>query len=333
MRFVVYGAGAVGGVVGALLHRAGHEVVLIARGEHLAALQQDGLRLETPDGARVEQIRAVGSPAGVEWRADDVVLLAVKSDATVEAVASLAAVAPAGIALVCLQNGVANEPTALRWFQRVFGVCVMAPTAHLAPGVVESDSSPTPAILDLGLYPQGVDATTEAVAGAFVAAGMVSEPRSQIMAWKYRKLILNLGNAVQAVCRPGDGVDELRALIRGEGEAVLAAAGIDAVSAEEDRVRRGDILQVRARSGGSSWQSLERRTGSIETDYLNGEIVWLGRRCDVETPANELIRREATRLAAQRGGPGAVDAFDLLDHLRGKARRGPHADLGHHAQR
>jgi 2-dehydropantoate 2-reductase len=322
MRFVVYGSGAVGGVVGALLHQAGQEVVLIARGDHLEAIQRNGLRFETPDGASVQQIPAVASPAAVDWRSDDVVLLAVKSDATGDAVSSLAAVAPAGIALICLQNGVANEPAALRWFERVYGCCVMAPTGHLEPGVVEANCSPTPAILDIGRYPAGVDTTAEAVAAAFVAAGIVSQPRPDIMRWKYRKLLMNLANAVQAVCTRTDGFDELREVILLEGEAALAAADIEPVSGVEDAERRGDILQGkeipgRPRSGGSSWQSLERRTGAIETDYLNGEIVLLGRRYDVATPANELIRREATRLAAERSGPGSVDPRDLLDRLDG----------------
>jgi len=320
MRFVVYGAGAVGGVVGALLHRAGHEVVLIARGDHLAAIQADGLRLETPTGATVQPIPAVAFPVDLDWRTDDVVLLAVKSDATLDAVSSLAAAAPAGIALVCLQNGVANEPTALRWFEHVYGVCVMAPTGHLQPGVVEAKCSPTAAILDIGRYPAGVDATAEMVAAAFVAAGIVSLPRPDIMRWKYRKLMMNLANAVQAVCARTDGFDELRHAIVTEGEAALAAAGIEPVSEATDTERRGDILRGRQRpgrprSGGSSWQSLERRTGSIETDYLNGEIVWLGRRYGVATPANELIRREARRLATERSGPGAVDPRDLLARL------------------
>ena len=253
------------------------------------------------------------------------VLLSVKSNATVEAVASLAAVAPASAALVCLQNGVANEPTALRWFGRVYGVCVMAPTSHLEPGVVAANCSPTAAILDIGCYPSGVDATTEAVAAALVAAGIVSQPRRDIMRWKYRKLMMNLANAVQAVCSRSDGFDELRDLIRVEGETALAAAGIEAVSETEDADRRGDILQSkeipgRPRSGGSTWQSLERRTGAIEADYLNGEVVWLGRRYDVETPANELIRREAARLAVQRSAPGTVDPRDLLQRLSDTTR-------------
>ena len=320
MRFVVFGAGAVGGVLGGLLHCAGLDVVLIARGEHLTAIQRGGLRLETPSGASVQHVPAVAAPADVDWRPGDVALLAVKSDATVGALSTLALAAPATTPLVCVQNGVANEPTALRWFEQVYGVCVMAPTVHLEPGVVGAHSSPTPAILDIGRYPTGLDATAKAVASAFTAAGIVSQPRPDIMAWKYRKLLMNLRNAVYAVCSRGDGFDEFGDLIRLEGEAALAAAGIEPVSEADDRERRGDILRAKQtqgqpRTGGSTWQSLERRTGAIETDYLNGEIVWLGRRYGVATPANELIRRVATRCAAERTGPGRVDPGSLLAKL------------------
>ncbi len=148
----------------------------------------------------------------------------------------------------------------------------------------------------------------------------MSVPRPDIMRWKYRKLMMNLGNAVQAVCGHSDGADKLLDLIRVEGEYALAAAGIEPVSEAVDCERRADILHIkeipgRPRGGGSSWQSLQRRTGAIEADYLNGEIVWIGRRYDVATPANELIRREANRLAAQRSGPGSVDPQELLDRL------------------
>ena len=70
--------------------------------------------------------------------------------------------------------------------------------------------------------------------------------------------------------------------VRAEGEACLRAAGIDFASSDEDKERRADRMHVQPvngefRGGGSSWQSLARGTRSIETDYLNGEIVMLGR--------------------------------------------------------
>ena len=96
MRFVVYGAGAIGSVVGARLHQAGHEVVLIARGRHLDALRDRGLRIEDPDREATVKVEAVGRPADARIEGGDVVLLAVKSQQTAGALQDLRAAAPGG---------------------------------------------------------------------------------------------------------------------------------------------------------------------------------------------------------------------------------------------
>lgn len=323
MRFVVVGAGAVGGVVGGLLHVAGFEVTLVARGAHLAAIKESGLRLRTIDGEQSLPIPAVGSVAEVDWTpsGDIVVLLAVKSDATAVLLAELALVAPPTAAIVCLQNGVANEPTALRWFQRVYGICVMAPTTHTEPGVVAANCGPVAAVLDIGSYPatSEADPGAAAIAGALEKAGMISQARADIMPWKYRKLISNLGNAVDAACGRGDASSELVRRTRAEGEAVLAAAGVTVISADDDAARREGLLQPYgppgSRGGGSTWQSLRRGTGAVETDYLNGEIVQLARRIGADAPANDLLQRVMARLAADQAEPGSVDAAELLASL------------------
>ena len=63
MRWIVYGAGAVGGVLGGLLHEAGEDVVLVARGPHLAALRRDGLTLASPAGTRTIDVPAAADAA------------------------------------------------------------------------------------------------------------------------------------------------------------------------------------------------------------------------------------------------------------------------------
>ena len=159
MRFVVYGAGAIGGVVGGRLAEAGHEVVLIARGTHHDAIRDDGLRLITPDAEpRTLSIPVAPHPAGIDFRADDVVLLAMKSQHTGKALRDLAETAPPTVTVVAVQNGIANEPAALRLFEDVYGVCVVCPALHLEPGVVEAHATPLTGILDIGRYPNGVDA-------------------------------------------------------------------------------------------------------------------------------------------------------------------------------
>lgn len=86
MRYIIVGAGAVGGAVGGRLAEAGHQVVLVARGAQYTALRDDGLSLITPDGTHVHRIPVADGPAAVELEAQDVLVLAVK---TQDAVAAL----------------------------------------------------------------------------------------------------------------------------------------------------------------------------------------------------------------------------------------------------
>ena len=109
MRFIIYGAGAVGGVIGGRLFQADHSVTLIARGDHLRALQDRGLTLAAPSGTATLPIPAVGDPGDAELKAGDVVVLAMKGQHTQVALDDLRRAAPPGVAVVCAQNGVEND--------------------------------------------------------------------------------------------------------------------------------------------------------------------------------------------------------------------------------
>ena len=205
MRFIVYGAGAIGGVVGARLAQAGRDVALVARGAHLEAIRSNGLSVEDPDGAERCELRAAATVAELRPSTDDVVLLAMKAQDTEAALLSLAPVAPPELAVACFQNGVENERAAARFFANVYGVCVMCPAEHVEPGVVVAQSSPTTGLLDLGRYPTGTDSVADEIAAAFRDATYAAEAREDVMRWKYRKLLMNLGNAVEAICARGSG--------------------------------------------------------------------------------------------------------------------------------
>jgi 2-dehydropantoate 2-reductase len=307
--------------MGARLFQHGHDVVVVARGSHYVALAGEGLRLETPDEAVTLRIPTVDSLDGLTFTEDDVVLLAVKSQDTKDALFQLASLAPAAMSVVCAQNGVENERQALRHFGNVYGMCVMMPATHLTPGVVSVYSSPITGLLDLGRWPVGVDERAGQIAAALNSSTFDSVAREDIVRWKWGKLMMNLGNAVEAVCGRGARGGLLAELVREEGVAVLSAAGIDYVEHEEDARRRGDLLSDQpaagtVRGGGSTWQSLTRGTGSIETDYLSGEIVLQGRLVGVATPANELLQRLANELARDRRPPGTVSEDDVLAMLR-----------------
>jgi 2-dehydropantoate 2-reductase len=293
VRYVVYGVGAVGGVVAGHLHRTGHDVTMVARGAHLAAIRARGLTLDTYEATYAVDAPATDSAAGVGWTDGPVVLLAVKSHQTEDALADLAEHAPRGTAVACVQNGVANEPATLRRFARAYGVTVMLPSSHLEPGTVVQKCHPVPGILDVGRYPSGTDEVTETVAADLRAAGFESVPRPDIMAWKYRKLVTNSVGDVGTVLP--DEADELKPLVRAECEAVLAAAAVPLVTEAADDERRGDTLALRPDGKGpnSLGQSLVRGTSGLEVDYRAGEIVLLGRLHGVPTPANERVQRAA----------------------------------------
>lgn len=224
---MILGVGAVGGVLAAQLRRAGHDVIAIARGPHLTAIGRNGLNFATPGGVEQIALPAVGSPAEVRFAEGDIAVLAVKSQDTDAALRDLAEAAPPTLPIVCLQNGVANEPAALRWFETVYGAVVMVTATFLNPGVVAAHSTPTTGILDIGRWPAGSDATAHQLAIAFNSATFDARPLADIARWKYAKLLANLSNAVDAICGPQHRGSRLSQLARQEGQRCLAAGGID----------------------------------------------------------------------------------------------------------
>jgi 2-dehydropantoate 2-reductase len=322
MRYVIIGAGAVGGTIGVRLGEAGCDVTLVARGAHLATLRERGLTLRTPDGTVTSRLPAIAGPGEHPLPADTVLVLTVKSQDTEAALASWvdAPVEGGGTAgerlpIVLAQNGVANERAALRLFARVHPVCVWLPATHLEPGVVTANGHPHPGMLHLGRYPSGSDDTSHAIAADLTAAGFVAPVRDDVLRWKYGKLLANLGNGLQALLG-ADVPEPLAARVRAEGEAALAAAGIAHTSRAEEAAERGDRVRHRPvdgeeRSGSSTWQSLARGTGSTEADHLNGEIVLLGRLHGVPTPANAAVQVAVRRAVRERIPAGGFPLAEL----------------------
>jgi 2-dehydropantoate 2-reductase len=321
MRYIVIGAGAVGGTIGARLHQSGCDVLLVARGAHYEALRERGLRLITPDSDQVLDIPATDRP--VPPRDDDVLVLATKSQDTVAALDPW----PRHLPVVCAQNGVANERTVLRRFARVYGMCVWLPALHTEPGVVAAYGWPHSGMLHVGCYPGGTDETAKQIAADLARSHFVALTTPEVMRWKHGKLLSNLGNAVEALCGHASGAETVLAHARAEGTAVLEEAGIPYSTPQEERELRGDKVEMRAirgraRDGGSSWQSLARGSGSIEADYLNGEIVLLGRELGLPTPVNEVLQAEANRFARERRQPGSMSVEELTRLIDARSAAG-----------
>lgn len=324
MRYIIVGAGAVGATIGGRLYESGHEVVLVARGAHLEALRERGLTLRTPDGTSQLPVPVAAGPDELALGEGDVLVLAVKTQDTQAALDAWAPVADR-LPLICAQNGVANERMALRRFHEVYGMCVWLPSTHLEPGEVVAPCGPLTGILHLGRYPHGTDDLARAVSADLEKSSFGAPVVPDVMRWKYAKLLSNLGNAVEALC--GGGWDDTAAGLldraRAEGAAVLDAAGIPYASVEEQAAVRGDRVSLRevdgvARGGGSSWQSLTRGTGNVEADWLNGEIVLLGRLHGVPAPVNETLRRLTNRAARDHRAPGSLTSEQVAAAVEGR---------------
>ena len=331
-RYVVVGAGAVGGALGGRLVHAGRATVLVARGEHLRALQTAGLRLRTPDEDLTLPVRAVGGPEELTLGADDVLVMATKTQQVRAALAAWAdapvhhdgrEVGTAGERLPVLTalNGVASETMALRYFQRVYGVCVWMPAVHLVPGEVILRSTPRSGVLHVGRVPAGEDVTDgrllDQVEADWTAANYDVPRPADVMAWKYRKLISNLGNVFQALLGGGVDVGPLVARADAEARTVLDGAGIAYTSDEDESAARAagftmhPVPGVPADVGGSTWQSLQRATGNVETDYLNGEIALIAHQTGQSAPVNTRLASLARRAAATGQRPGELGVDEL----------------------
>jgi 2-dehydropantoate 2-reductase len=316
MRIVIYGIGAVGGTIAAALVDAGTDVIGIARGGMLEALRSGPISLRHPGGELVAPVPVVAHPDEIAFRPDDLICLTMKSQDTLDALHALREAGVRNQPIFCLQNGIANEPTALRLFPNVHGVTVMMPATYTVPGVVVCHGTPKLGLFDIGRFPSGSDAADHALAEAFDAAGMAGYVHDDVMSSKRGKLLLNLGNALEASLGRGADRGDWPDLVRTEAESVLRGAGLSWDEVGMDAPRRKELMQMgdvpgEARFGGSTSQSLVRGTGRVETDYLNGEIAWLARMNGTEAPRNAFLADIMAALAASGGKTGMLSLGDL----------------------
>lgn len=323
MRVVVIGAGAIGAPIAAQLFEREHPVVLVARGANYEAIATNGLTIATPDRTRRSRVDVVNGISSLRFEQGDVALLCVKSQDTASVLEALEGVAPSALAVFCAQNGVANERLVSRRFTNTYGVCVMSPASYLEPGRVEVFSSPVLGVLDVGRWPTGVDDTAHELSRLLDDAGFASIATEEIETLKWGKLLANVLNALEVLCGPSAMRDELADRVRDEAVACLTAHGVDVARATSLAQERSKLVHYHTigsirRVGSSSWQSVLRGTGKVETDFLNGEIVALGRRHDIDTPVNELLQRRANEMARDGRPPGSVPITELRDELNAR---------------
>ena len=332
-RYVFIGAGAIGSMIGGLLADQHSEVLLVARGEHAQTMINSGLTLRCPDTTLTVQPPTITSPENVQLRSDDVLVLSTKTQQAEAAITQWADVqvydgdtvvgrAADQLPILTALNGVASEEIALRYFDRVFGVCVWAPAVMINPGEVFVRAAPQRGTFHIGRYPQSAEsdhdhALLAAVAEDWGRAGCLVRTPPDVMPWKYRKLISNLGNAVMALLGDTADADDIKRAVDGEARDVLREAGIAVTSDTDESAARaaGSAIQPvpgePEQLGGSTWQSLVRGTGSVETDYLNGEIALIARRLGRTAPLNARLAALARDAARSGTRPGSITTDQL----------------------
>ena len=340
MRYIIVGTGAIGGTIGGRLAEHGVPVVWVARGEHGRVLAERGLTLRTPSGAVQVRAPVWTGPTAALLHPDDVIVVATKTQHVAAALApwsDLPVPCPEGprragevLPVVLATNGVHAERVALRYFRRVWGMCVWAPAAHLVPGEVVSRFAPSSGVFHVGRYPARLadDTDRQLLAGLrrdWDASLLTALLPADVMAWKHRKLISNIANIVEALVGPG--IDAaLSAAAVAESRAVLAAAGVAVTDDEtEAALRRGGprvapVPGVDDELGGSTWHALMRAADSLETDYLNGEIAALAAELGLPAPINTALAAVGREAADKGWKPGVLTRGQVLELLRRAAQ-------------
>lgn len=339
-RYVIYGAGAIGCVTAGLLHRAGSRVVCIARPAIAEALTR-GIVLREDGGDSLITAEAVTRARDLSPESGDIALITTKSQATESAIEELCQVYGGDVPVVCFQNGTRNEEIAARRFRRVYAGLVFFAAAQLEPRLITFPKGRDAAI---GQYPSGVDEISRSLAADLSEAGFDAMASSYVMAMKWGKLVMNLNNATTAITglsvEQAMGDPEMRKLmlaVREEGLIVLEAAGIPVEPPADqpspirthestERLRRPPKDQSPTTHDGhairtysSMWQDLALGRQSGEADFLNGEIVTIGKKLGTSTPYNSTLLEVVTRMFKEGKKPGIYSPTELQALMRARA--------------
>ncbi len=294
LRVAVMGAGAVGGYLGGLLARAGHDVTLIARGEHLRAIQSTGLEIiSQSNGSFTVQVKATDSPREVGPL--DLVLYTVKTYDDESAIPIVRPLVGSGTTVLSLQNGVDS-------WQRLQA---SLPTDSVLPGAVYIEASvESPGVvkqqgkvyrLVFGEADGSITPRLQPIIEAFQDTGLPTEASTDIMKvlWSKWLFITTLAGVTAAArCSIADllGIPVSRDLVITLLKEIEAVGKKRGIGLDTDIVNHTlQYMDNEARSLKASLQSDLEAGRQIELEALTGTVVRLGRESNVPTPANDVI--------------------------------------------
>jgi len=332
MQFVVYGAGAVGCVLGGMLSLHRHDVLLVGRGELVNAGRAGGLRLKSATGEYVAHPRMATELSAGDLPADAFILLTVKSYDIASAASALAKVADTANPVVCFQNGVASEDLVAKHFERVYGAVVRMTCSMVQPGHASFRALGR---LVLGLHPKGNDPQLAPLVAAFRDAAFDAVPSKSIVDDKWLKLAVNAQSVFHALVDPRDQDENeffsLKVAILEETRRVYKAAKIKARSCDgkapsiDEMI--AEIKRPRARRNehgvkvhNSVWQDFYLKRPHIEADTIHSPVIALGKTHGVATPYHDASFTIARKSHAAHSGPESLRLSEILQEI---AKRSP----------
>jgi 2-dehydropantoate 2-reductase len=312
LRFLFFGAGAVGSLLGARLAQTGTEVTLVGRQAHVEAVSRGGVRMVLAGKVSSQSVLAARPSIADATGPFDYVFLTVKGYDTLDALEQLQSVLHPGTILGSFQNGVGNEEAIASVLpdQPLVAGSLTVPVSLDEPGTVQLHSRSG----GVALAPVSPEVNVGPVVRKLHAAGFKARRYSDFRAMKWSKLLFNiLGNAQSAILDlPPTHIFSDSELFRYERAAFREAATV------MDRMRIPVVqlpglptpllrwamnlpsllaeMLLEPRLGGargskmpSLWWDLSRNKGKTEAGYLNGAVVDAGRRFDVPTPVNSVL--------------------------------------------
>jgi 2-dehydropantoate 2-reductase len=310
MRIAVMGTGGVGGYFGALLARAGHEVTFVARGAHLAAIQEHGLRIEsTLDGTFTVPGRAVSDTT--QMGPQELVLFTVKMYDNASAIEAVKPLLGEETIILTLQNGIDNGEQ----LAAIFGAAhVMIGSAYMEGRVIEPGviMQAGPGAAAFGEITPGLTPRAQRLLHVFREAGWRVELHENMPGMLWKKFAYIAGSAAVCAATNSDyqemrSIPETRAVIQGAiAEALAVGRARGAPILDDSLTWSMTALDQFPGTGRASLAKDFLAGNRVELDGLTGVVVRMGREVGVPTPINDtlyaILKPWAQRIEAQRQG-------------------------------
>ena len=291
MRIAIMGAGGVGGCLGGLLGKAGNDVWLIVRGEHLEAIRANGLKLVRPDTEFVVQVNATDNPA--EVGPVDLVLFTVKTYQNRHVITTLKPLMGHETSVITLQNGVESheQQGAVLGPSNILPGAYWASSHILSPGVIGED---VPAQISFGEIDDTDSLRSPDIRKVFRDAGIKTEislDPLQVLWEKFIVLSALAGITSAAQTRPKELLKypDARAMLCNAMEESLAiglAKGINL----PDNLIQDSLKYIESLPDFQNSMHGDYEAGrATELEALSGAVIRLGKQIGVKTPVHEFL--------------------------------------------